>query len=280
MNHFSIRPLFLAMALVGQAGFAEPIGLRFTGQLFEGGTLFGVEIAPTDPVVGYVIYDPTAPLTDQPLNCVDCGGYQQDLVGGFLLEVGPLTVWSNSYQTNVINNQVGLFPGTFEDVLGFEHIPASDLLVNGTAQPAGSIDLGLTASDTTFVGHQLPQDPAPLSFPIGNLLIQDGGANALLLGMIDSGSLQRFDVVSGDLDLDEVISDQDYQVWESNFGSTTSPHGDANRDGRIDAADYTVWRDARNQAGLAVPEPSCGMLCLLAWVSRPALSRRSGFPHV
>jgi hypothetical protein len=51
--------------------------------------------------------------------------------------------------------------------------------------------------------------------------------------------------MAGDFDLDGCVSDADLAAWRQSFGtiSLVSRHAaDANRNGAVDAADYTVWR--------------------------------------
>jgi len=81
-------------------------------------------------------------------------------------------------------------------------------------------------------------------------------------------SLQRIDLLAGDYDLDNDVDQADFDKWISTFGSTAELVADGNRDGVVDAADYTVWRDhlvpLPSTAGRAsVPEPSISLLVLL-----------------
>jgi hypothetical protein len=49
----------------------------------------------------------------------------------------------------------------------------------------------------------------------------------------------------GDYDRNGVVEQADNLVWRANYGATVAPFtgADGNGDGRVDAADYTVWRD-------------------------------------
>jgi hypothetical protein len=80
-------------------------------------------------------------------------------------------------------------------------------------------------------------------------------------------------IVSGDYNGDELVDQQDYIVWRSNFGMTITPGAgaDGNGDGMIDAADYTVWRDnlgtmTASLPSSAVPEPTTIVFCLFTVV--------------
>lgn len=70
----------------------------------------------------------------------------------------------------------------------------------------------------------------------------------------------------GDYDRDGVVNAADYTVWRDAYGSSTFLAADGDNNGVVDAADYTLWRDAfeASQQGTAVPEASGITLCLLA----------------
>jgi hypothetical protein len=79
---------------------------------------------------------------------------------------------------------------------------------------------------------------------------------------------------------------EDYSLWKANFGSTTLLAADGNGDGRVNAADYTVWRNnlgaslpGSGSAGaspshIGVPEPPAFTLAAVGLVSLIALLRR------
>src|SRR5262249_9628536 len=69
----------------------------------------------------------------------------------------------------------------------------------------------------------------------------------------------------GDYNGDGLVNAADYTVWKNAFNTSTIIYGsgaDGNFDGKIDASDYTIWRDnfqdAAGAGGLstAVPEPT------------------------
>jgi hypothetical protein len=60
----------------------------------------------------------------------------------------------------------------------------------------------------------------------------------------------------GDFNADGRVDAADYNVWKGSFGSTTQLSADANANGIVDAADYTIWRD---HASALLNSPATGM---------------------
>jgi hypothetical protein len=86
--------------------------------------------------------------------------------------------------------------------------------------------------------------------------------------------------VTGDYDGLGAVGLEDYLEWKADYGKRVANGGgaDGNGDGRVTAADYTIWRNAleisAESAGLArVPEPSA-VLLLMAAVAPLVLSQR------
>ncbi|MEQ8846469.1 PQQ-dependent sugar dehydrogenase [Botrimarina sp.] len=89
------------------------------------------------------------------------------------------------------------------------------------------------------------------------------------------GGFYRMDMaLPGDYDGDSDFDTDDYAVWSSLYGGSDDLAADGNRDGVVDAADYTVWRDALAAAGGGVPEPSSATALALAWLIAASASRR------
>jgi O-glycosyl hydrolase len=65
----------------------------------------------------------------------------------------------------------------------------------------------------------------------------------------------------GDANRDGIVSDADYTIWADNYGATgaTWSMGDFNGNGTVTEADYTIWADNYG-AGAGVPEPATMVL--------------------
>ena len=87
----------------------------------------------------------------------------------------------------------------------------------------------------------------------------------------------------GDFDRDGFVTPADYSVWGAGVGAafdaaagvTTGIQADLNGDGRVDAADYTGWREASVGSPAAVPEPAGAAAAVgVVAISAAACSRR------
>ena len=94
--------------------------------------------------------------------------------------------------------------------------------------------------------------------------------DVIVVGAPNELSVYVFDParVAGDFDGDGAVGTTDYAVWRTEFGVTEgNPRADATGDTRVDAADYTRWRDAVALESIpagqhSVPEPAAWQLAL------------------
>lgn len=95
------------------------------------------------------------------------------------------------------------------------------------------------------------------------------------------------DLPAGDYNRDGVVDAADYTVWRDTLGSTTDLRADGSSArgsaGRIDASDYGVWKlnfgvvyTTPGSTPIAAPEPSAGFLAALAVVGLIQQRTRSG----
>jgi Dockerin type I domain len=63
--------------------------------------------------------------------------------------------------------------------------------------------------------------------------------------------------LAGDANGDGAVTDADYTIWADNYGATeaTPEMGDFNGDGSVTDADYTIWADNYGAGTGAIPEP-------------------------
>jgi hypothetical protein len=75
----------------------------------------------------------------------------------------------------------------------------------------------------------------------------------------------------GDANCDGVVSDADYTIWADNYGATGATWfmGDFTGNGIVNDADYTIWADNYGTGSAAVPEPGSllvvAVLGLMRW---------------
>jgi hypothetical protein len=79
---------------------------------------------------------------------------------------------------------------------------------------------------------------------------------------------------AGDYDRDGDVDANDYTVWKSSFGSNANLDADGNNNGFVDAADYTVWRNnLGTNVGMgaatitSVPEPGSYLILVVGSVA-------------
>lgn len=83
------------------------------------------------------------------------------------------------------------------------------------------------------------------------------GSYDLYLQIGDRGVVERT-LASGDYDLDGTVGPADHAAWAGAFDSDYDP-ADGNRDGVVDAADYTVWRDHQGDTAVSLTAADSGV---------------------
>jgi hypothetical protein len=83
----------------------------------------------------------------------------------------------------------------------------------------------------------------------------------------------------GDANVDGMVSDADYTIWADHYGETSAEwsEGDFNLNGTVTEADYTIWADNYGFGVTGdgdVPEPATALLLVLAGVCLPRRRRR------
>jgi hypothetical protein len=157
------------------------------------------------------------------------------------------------------------------------------------ADPSNNRSIGQTGAfswqkDTQTFSITAPNVGMPLEFRLG-MREQQAEIDALVLNLSNSLTSAQLDalftVMLGDYNGDGRVDAGDYTMWRNTLGqSVTSGSGaDGDNDGMIDQGDYTVWRSnfgATSGSGAsllgAVPEPNSlaiALVALSAWRPRP-----------
>lgn len=87
--------------------------------------------------------------------------------------------------------------------------------------------------------------------------------------------------LAGDANLDGKVTGADYTIWAANFNKNGDwLAGDFNGDGKVTGADYTIWAANFGSAAAAlpniapIPEPSTAVLLAIAVAIAPLVIRR------
>ena len=191
----------------------------------------------------------------------------------YLLQVFMLDDRSGVDKTFPLQIQEAAFTGNYDQLDG--NVPATEI--------GYMTGITIGGKGTTHASGEV----ANIRFTV------DPGYNGLLVNTWDNGAFNGMQLRSlgpfvqpGDYDHNGTVGPEDYAVWKSSFGSTSSLNADGNGDGIVNAADYTIWRDNLAASGGAgsggelqssgVPEPGTGLLSLaaIAIVGGARLGRR------
>ncbi len=225
--------------------------------------------------------------------------------GSFTMTGGRLA--SQTVLGGLTNTAGSLAP--FGDSTGYAVVSSSY-----TQQTDATLEIGLGGTTTggfdqlgiggiTTLGGELAlsllSDFVPLANDTFNILASSGGVAGTFANVLNGGRLATIDgagsfvvnygpgsthpenlvVLSdfahfGDYDRNGIVGPGDFAMWRSTYGSLNDLRADGNFDGKVDAADYIVWRKWRalttQAAGAAtlstVPEPSTLVFLLWAFV--------------
>ncbi|MBX7072814.1 MAG: hypothetical protein K1X71_06660 [Pirellulales bacterium] len=114
--------------------------------------------------------------------------------------------------------------------------------------------------------------------------LSDDGRTIVGWGTDPNDHTQAFRIVlnaTGDANDDGLIDGADYTLWADHFQQANPlvAQGDFNTDGKVDGADYTLWADHYQpaaSAALPVPEPTAWALALVGAASAMLLYWRAG----
>lgn len=133
---------------------------------------------------------------------------------------------------------------------------------------------------TTFTAPSLPDEYPFATFPIDRRVVRDGDIVAGETAYIDEIAITPIELFAlptlapaGDYNRDGVVDAADYSTWRDTLYSTTDLDADGDQDDVVGQGDYDVWRENFGLAlgmGAAfpgsVPEPSSLVLSLASSV--------------
>lgn len=122
--------------------------------------------------------------------------------------------------------------------------------------PGGTLRANTSVTDNSFASG------------LSGVLVNENFGGLPMLGVWDDlTSVAIGSDVVGDYDGDGDVDADDYADWKASFGSTTDLDADGSSNSIIDAADYTIWRDALaggEGSATQIPEPAAALLVALA----------------
>ena len=140
--------------------------------------------------------------------------------------------------------------------------------LDGDSPPAGLYGVPVRLIDRRDDGPLEPSEPFVLPWLYDPACgVPCISPDPPLAGLAAFESLTGGDA-TGDFDRSGVVDRGDYDLWSTQYGLEGVFAADGDGDGRVTAADYTMYRDALPAASVAVPEPHALLLtCLTACVA-------------
>ncbi|TWT90740.1 hypothetical protein Mal64_11370 [Pseudobythopirellula maris] len=143
-------------------------------------------------------------------------------------------------------------------------------------EDAENLLLATPGSNATF--EPLADDPlsGDWSFEPSEETIITGAFDPLVLVRADSCAICV--PMPGDYDRSGEVDSDDYQLWVEQYGFIGQALADGNGDGSVDAADFTLWRDASSSVpgAASVPEGGAGAVTLLTALALSLVRRGRG----
>ncbi|QDV71909.1 hypothetical protein K2D_00280 [Planctomycetes bacterium K2D] len=275
---FATAMLGLAVPMLDAATAAE-LGFTFTGLVaaypLPGQSPFGLPVASVGtPVRGHFVYD-TSLTPTYDLSNPNKAAFRSVVHGGFAIEIdGVAKIVASDYAIQVANNVTQPSSGAVTDLFGVSYsdalvpAPTIPLLMNGHSVTQGALSINFVAPPNLMDAPELPgllsleallaAGESPFHF------VTDTTKPFLFPKLVFAiDSIEFFDP-RGDFNFDFVVDEHDLSLWTESYGSSNALSADGNRDGVIDAADYTVWRDRLASIAAVVPEPSAMVVALAA----------------
>lgn len=309
--------LALALSAVALSG-AAPQAYVIRGQWTQANDPF-LNAQVGAPFQGVFIYDPQAlNITNNPdfgtLGNVDAGqttATQQIYAFESPSELYPGLLPKGPNGWNYIESGGTFFPRAQVDSMGGPQRPAIAKVLNDGAGPfgppfwdviefvdhmnltqtggGGAHRLSLSFIDFTSNGMSISSLNLPSTIDLDDFQpFQPWGISIRgNLGLVIPGSPTGDDIEQipfGDANLDGRVTGADYTVWADNFGMAAGTalwiHGDFNVDGQVSGADYTIWADnfgadMADGPVAAVPEPHALALALAAGLGMLLAGRRA-----
>ncbi len=186
----------------------------------------------------------------------------------------PIAVYGLGYDANS-NGQFGINDDTAFDSQGFAYTDPSDLATATDSGDyyaegwfAGFWHYGVAAADPYNGGSW-----SDTSVGMAARTLTDGSWDSWTFSPTFNFSAYAMNPaaaappLSGDFNHDGRVNQADYEVWRSSFGSTSDLAADANGNSIVDAADYVAWRRgfaandfASGSLANNIPEPTTALL--------------------